>query len=356
MKALIINDLHVGVRRTGGTTPRSAQALRGWLVERIRTLAFNHLDKHLVVNGDALDGFTVDVQDMWNLLDVWDDWLYKSDGDLYLIGGNHDFSAKGDKVSSFELMCRILKMAHPTRVHTHMDGLRKMWRDDVWVIPHCLNQDLFDLEIDSALEKMPSGSVLFLHCNYDNKFAIHSDHSLNLSREKAVELNEAGIKLIIAHEHNKRVLRRGRVYITGNQFPTSVSDCLDDNGAKFAHILDADNEISEIQTWDNKGGFVDVDWTQLNEVQDELFIRVSGTSTQASSNEVITTITKFRAGSEAFVVANAVKVEGLEGLDGFEELSLEQIKGFDVQAALLEKLEPEEQVVIKRLLEGRGHE
>lgn len=354
---LIINDLHIGVRRTGGTTPQSAYGLREWLRNKIRDLITPVEDDcfDIMVNGDALDGFEIDTPELWATVDIFDEWLCREVGDLYLSGGNHDFSAKGGRVSSFELLGRILQLAHPGRVHVYMNGLAKLWHDDAWVIPHCLNQDLFDLELDRALETVPSGSVLFLHCNYDNKFAVQSDHSLNLSQAQAAKLNSAGIKLIIAHEHNKRVLRKGMVYITGNQFPTSVSDCLDDNGIKCAHLLDTmENTISPIETWSNEGGYVEVDWTQLNEVQGELFVRVSGTTTQATSEEALAAIVQFRKTSKAFVVTNAIKVEGLDGLEGFEELSLEDITGFDVTAALLEKLEPEEQVVITRLLENRG--
>ena len=44
----------------------------------------------------------------------------------------------------------------------------------------------------------------------------------------------------------------------------------------------------------------------------------------------------------------------MEGMAGFEEVSLEDIKGFDVASALLERLEPKEQEIIKELLEGRN--
>ena len=354
MSAIIFNDVHIGVKRTGGTTPRSAFALRNWIRESFQAEILKHTDKHLVINGDLFDGFQIETSELLDTVDIFKSWLDATDKTLYLGGGNHDFSAKGDKVSSFQLLGHILTLAYPEQVQVFMEGLQPLWNDKVWIIPHQLNQDLFDLELERAQEQLTKGSVLFLHCNYDNKFAVHSDHSLNLSLEQAYALNGKGINIIIAHEHAKRVIRSGKVYITGNQFPSSVSDCLDDNGAKFAHILNEDLTLTPVKTWDNKGGFVEVDWTQLNEVGEEKFIRVSGSAPQASSEEIITTLSKFRQGSDAFVITNAVKIEGLEGMDGFEEISLEQIKGFDVENALLERLEPREQIVIKKLLEGRN--
>ena len=353
MTAIIFNDLHIGVKRTGGTTPRTAFALRNWLRGRFEEEIMQHTDKHLFINGDCLDNFEVDTSEVIQTVNIFKRWLDASSGDLYLGGGNHDFSAKADRISSFELLCHILTLAYPSRVTYYMDGLKQMWNDKVWIIPHQLNQDLFDMELDDAISKVPSGSTLFLHCNYDNQFAVHSDHSLNLSREKAIEINDAGIKLVIAHEHIKRVLRKDRVYITGNQFPTSVSDCLDPNGAKFAHVINPEGDLTPIETWSNEGGFIEVEWTQLNEVRDELFVRVSGNASQASAEEAITAISKFRSTSTAFVITNAIKVEGMEG---FEEVSLEDIKGFDVASALLEKLEPKEQEIIKNLLEGRNEQ
>lgn len=354
MTAIIFNDVHIGVRRTGGTTPHSAFALRSWLRNSFKAELLNHTDKHVVINGDLFDGFQIDTSELLATVDIFKAWLDASSKTLYLGGGNHDFSAKGDKISSFQLLGHILTLAYPERVQVFMQGLEPLWNDKVWILPHQLNQDLFDLELERAVNQMPSDSVLFLHCNYDNKFAVHSDHSLNISLEQAYAFATKGINLIIAHEHAKRVIRGGKVYITGNQFPTSVSDCLDDNGAKFAHILNEDLTLTPVETWTNKGGFTEVEWTQLNEVSGEKFIRVTGSSPQSSSEEVIAAISKFRSTSDAFVITNAVKVEGLEGIDGFEDISLEQIKGFDVEQALLEILEPREQEVVKSLLGGRN--
>jgi DNA repair exonuclease SbcCD ATPase subunit len=54
--------------------------------------------------------------------------------------------------------------------------------DEMYVIPHVPNQDIFDLE----LERVPEGTKwLLLHCNFDNAFAGAMDHSLNLSRDQA---------------------------------------------------------------------------------------------------------------------------------------------------------------------------
>jgi metallophosphoesterase superfamily enzyme len=57
---LVINDLHIGVNRAGGTTPQSQAALRDYLRNGLGATHFNKEDEFVIVNGDLFDSFTVD--------------------------------------------------------------------------------------------------------------------------------------------------------------------------------------------------------------------------------------------------------------------------------------------------------
>lgn len=352
MKALIINDIHIDPKRVGGTTQVTAAMLRGRIQLQLQTLIMGHLDKHLIINGDLLDEFTIDTVELLTTYFTLLEWCEQSDEDarLFICAGNHDRSAKGSKISSFELLCRILESASP-KVVAKVEGAFSHLYGDVWVIPHCDNSELFELELDKAIDLIGSGASLLLHCNYDSPWE-HKDHSLNISAEKAQQFVDKDIRLIIAHEHQKRVLKKGMVYITGNQFASSIADCLG-NDAKYAHILHEDLSIEPIQTSDITKEFIAVDWTQLENVTDQHFVRVEGKATAAQAVDVINTISKFRQHSETLVISNAVKIEGAGGIEDFEGVSLEEIKSFDVLASLLEQLDPAQQTAVKSLLEDK---
>jgi hypothetical protein len=65
---------------------------------------------------------------------------------------------------------------------------------------------------------------------------------------------------------------------------------------------------------------------------------------------MVSAISKFRARSEALVITNAVKVDGVDA-EAELELSVEEMGVFDVKAAVMELLLPEERAVINKLLE-----
>jgi hypothetical protein len=96
--------------------------------------------------------------------------------------------------------------------------------------------------------------------------------------------------------------------------------------------------------------FTRVDWRNLDTDPGYQFIRVEGTATAEEAAEVVDAVARFRAKSEAYVVTNAVKVEGVAAFDELAEMSLEQITAFNVLDALLEELSEEEGKVVKELL------
>ena len=66
---------------------------------------------------------------------------------------------------------------------------------------------------------------------------------------------------------------------------------------------------------------------------------------------MINTIAKFRQASNAFVITNAVKIEGMAEIESMAGFSLVTVKSFDVMSALLAQLEPDEVAVIKEIME-----
>lgn len=361
---LILNDLHIGTDRSAGTTMASAAALKTFLNDSLRDTLVAHPDKDVLVLGDLFDKFSEDEETIRATFATFHSWLLYTNNELHLVQGNHDVSAKADKLSSFHLLCAILKAACPGQVHIYRDRLAQV-REGLYVIGHCMNQDLFDLELEKATELR--NVTLMLHANIMNPFAEQADHSLNVNEAMARRLAERN-RLVFAHEHQRRCITfreegfkqtdkfdaEADVIVLGNQFPSSIADCLphgkaQQDGKKFAHVFDG-GALAQIQTWTNQGNFIQVAWTDLAEIGEERFIRVTGNVSQEQAAAVVTAIAKYRSKSNAFVITNGVKIEGFENVDELEGVSLESIKQFDVLSALLEVLEPKEREVVQKLM------
>ena len=83
---------------------------------------------------------------------------------------------------------------------------------------------------------------------------------------------------------------------------------------------------------------------------DHQFIRITGDATALESADVIKCISALRQRHSAFVIGNAVRVEGHSMVSDMTEQSVEDIKAFDVLSAIYENLTPEEIVAVKGLL------
>jgi UDP-2,3-diacylglucosamine pyrophosphatase LpxH len=346
---LILNDLHLGVSRKAGTTHQSAEALRGYLFDSLNKVLCETDEEHLVVLGDLFDDFTVSARDWLEAYNILVQWC--SEGKVVtFVAGNHDNSARGDKVSSFTMLSEVLLNTFSTRVWIRDIGQAGRINDDVYAIAHCANQDLFNIELNKALGLRMTH--LLLHANYHNNFAVESDHSLNVSMEQAAEFANKGVTLVFAHVHQACEDLGGKVVVLGNQFPSSISDCLG-NDAKYAHIL-KDGVLTKVKTWDRdqEGGFVEVDWANLSNttVIGDGFVRVVGRATAAQASDVINAIAAFRQRSDAFVVSNGVHVEGIAEI-GDLPASFEVAKAFDTLAFIRGELEPAEVEAVNKLLE-----
>jgi metallophosphoesterase superfamily enzyme len=342
MSLTILNDWHIGAVRTGGTTLATAYQLRLDLLSQFEETLYG-IDTDLMILGDLFDGPDISKADLLRTYQALWDWLERHvTARLYLVNGNHDLSKNSTNFSSFEFLAALLKSSWEARVTHITEGTMT---PHGYVIPHVANQDLFNVE----LSKVPECDYLFVHCNYDNGFAAESDHSLNLSREQAEKLPVRHI--VFAHEHQARTELEGKVVVIGNQFPSSVSDCLNNDFKCMLHLDDngAGRHLQQrIQTWQAEGDFSEQDWREL--VDTGRFIRVTGQASAAEASQVVNAIARFRSTAKALVITNAVKIEGVSDSEQLV-LSHEQVTNFNVREALREYLTPEENEKIDKLKE-----
>lgn len=352
---LILNDLHLSAQRSAGTTPASALQLRQWLQASFRDFIRN-MNEPLVINGDLFDSFSadnVDVLDCFHTLST-----FAERNALYLVAGNHDLAKDSNKLSSFEWLASVLRTIHPNNVFTIMSPTWLRSRG-IYVIPHLVNQQALDDAIACLLETVvpeatACGNMIkfcLFHANYDNHFAAQADHSLNVNQEQALALIAAGVMPVFGHEHPKRVvdLGDGIVLCTGNQWPSSISDCIGSKG-KFAHRLLPSGNYESIQTWAPEEGYSEVDWHDLDTFgSNARFVRVTGEAAFSEAAEVVSAVSRLRQRSDAFVVTNAVKVAGAgDELELAENAQVSQ--KLDVVNLLLEVLDEKEAARVKEVL------
>ena len=342
MKPYVINDLHLGTQRITGTTMQSQLDLRKFLLSKFSQCLQTANDDALIILGDLFDNYNIPTSDILAAYDLLANWLKDYGQKLWLVAGNHDLSTNSTKVSSFQFFAEVLKRAFPEQV-TYVEGNCRIGKA-IHIISHVTNQDLFELELDNVGE----ARYLLVHANYDNNFAKEADHSLNLSAERAESLNVGTI--FFAHEHYGREALHGKVFVAGNQFPSSISDCLGEK-QKFMHRLTA-NGVERIETWTGDD-YCEMDWQDIQPT-DAQFVRLVGTVAPEKAADMTDVVAKYRRGSDALVVGNAVKVLGqarVGGLDleDMETSSLESVRAFDVKAALKEKLSAAEWAVIEGL-------
>ena len=332
----VLNDTHIGALRSAGTTIRSAQQLRQYLLDSFEAqLAVTDCD--LLINGDLFDKENIPLSDLYatfRLLRAWMDKGHK----LWLSPGNHDLSKTSTTFSSFQMLAELLGYGNPQV--QYIADLTEIY-PGYWVLPHLPNQDL----LNDRLARVPECHALYLHCNYDNNFAAQSDQSLNVSEAQARDCKAK--YLIFGHEHQTRKMLDDKVWIPGNQVPSSVSDCLNckDSTKFLLRMVDGKPELVPCLTLP----YQELDWQALVP-SDAKFIRITGTATAEQGSEVAQAISRYRSACPALVITNAVKMQTSDSaMDQFAE-SLESVQAFDVLAALLELLDPKEQAAVKELM------
>ena len=355
---MILNDTHLGVQRAAGTTPASAIQLRRWLQQQFKDY-ISGVNEPLLINGDLFDSFNVTNSDVLECFHTLADFAKREM--LILVAGNHDLSKDSSKMSSFEWLGEVLTTIRPGSV---MMIKEPHWfeRWSQYVIPHLTNQEMLDSAIANLIENVAPNAAAqgkpikfcLFHANYDNHFAAQAEHSLNVSQEQALALISSGIMPVFGHEHPKRVvdLGDGDVLCTGNQWPSSVSDCIGSTG-KYAHRLLPNGNYESIQTWgpEHEGGYTEIDWRELDQADTGTrgFVRITGEATFEEAGEVVAAVSRLRQQSEAFVITNAVKIGGAgDDLELAENAEVAQ--KLDVVNLLLSVLDEKEATRVKEVL------
>jgi len=353
---IILNDLHISVNRVSGTTPQSREDLRNYVFTEFDKLLHIADGHDLCILGDLFDGFEVAPRDWLDAYLLLSGWCENNpDNTLYLVAGNHDISPRALKVSAFETLGTVLVKQFE---NVKVIGIDETLTVDGYIhlVAHHRNQELFDLTLAKVLSSCQRGDYVLLHANYDNKFAEQADHSLNVSAEQALEFTKKGASLVFAHEHQSRVeiphgtpADGGSVVCLGNQIPTSVADCLGNN-SKFYWSLDG-NGLQKFECWKVGGdnGYQAIDWRDINQGATEAkFIRVVGDAVNAEAAQVIDAIHRFRQKSNAFVITNAVKIEGIADIESLPS-TFEAAKKFDVMEFVYGQLNEAEAEVIRKI-------
>jgi calcineurin-like phosphoesterase family protein len=356
---IIINDLHLGVNRVSGTTPQSREDLRNYVFAEFDKLLHIADGHDLCILGDLFDSFEVAPRDWLESYLLLANWCANNpDNFLILVAGNHDVSLKGSKVSSFETLATVLNQQFDNVEVVGIDGFAKLYRygGRVFILAHHRNQDTFDLSLNSALVEAEKGDYVLLHANYHNKFAEQADHSLNVSEAQALEFTKKGVDLLFAHEHHHRreiphgtPADGGSVVCLGNQIPTSVSDVLG-RADKFYWEL-WEEGLRKHKFWEAKDNYAELDWRSLPQDSPAKFIRVVGDAVNAEAAQVIDAIHRFRQKSNAFVITNAVKIEGIADIESLPS-TFEVAKSFDVMEFVYGQLNEAEAEVIRKITEG----
>lgn len=349
---IFINDIHIAPNRTGGTTPLTHATLNEYVHQQFeKLLDLPNGDGAVIIGGDLFDGYLVPNAALLRTYSAIGQRLTRGHiKTLALSRGNHDLSKDTTKLSSFDLLGALLLDSYPEQVTVITEPTMTYWEGAYgWVIPHAPNQDIHDMWIDLVVAE-PTPFV-FLHCNYDSGFAAESDHSLNVTKEQCASLEAAGVqKILFAHEHQQGTRPNG-VIIVGNQICTSVSDCL---GNSYKRALRFDGaKISEIKTWEDKGSYFECDWSKLDQIPETAqFVRVKGEATDEQAAAVLEGISKLRKKHSAFVITNAVVVNG-RALDVSAFDAVEQVQQFDVTEFLFANLKPEQVDYLKPMLKER---
>lgn len=358
---IIINDTHLSVNRVSGTTPQSREDLRNCVFAEFDKLLHIADGHDLAILGDLFDAFEVAPRDWLQTYLMLAGWCANNPtSDLFLIAGNHDVSSKADKVSSFETLCEVLvnqfgdEQVHQVGIDACEYFGTNLTHPSFYAVAHHRNQELFDLTLAKVLSSCQRGDYVLLHANYDNKFAEQADHSLNVSEAQALEFTKKGVDLLFAHEHHHRreiphgtPADGGSVVCLGNQIPTSVSDVLG-RADKFYWEL-WEEGLRKHRVWGAEDNYAELDWRSLPQDSHAKFIRVVGDAVNAEAAQVIDAIHRFRQKSNAFVITNAVKIEGIADIESLPS-TLEAAKKFDVMEFVYKQLDETEAALIRKIV------
>ena len=349
---LILNDIHIGFTRQTGTTPESREALRTYLFDSFSKMLASTEEHELLIAGDLFDHFEVAPRDWVQTYIILNKWLARGNM-LWLMAGNHDWSPKGAKVSSFQMLAEVLTHQYPMACKVVGIDEWTVTPNRVTLLAHCSNQETFEKKLDEVLAQVKMGDRIILHANYKLGHMIQADHALNVTLERAKQFANVGATLYFAHVHQAATDLGGSVVVFGNQWPTSIADCLN-NDVKYAHVMSGG--LTKVETWNrhNNEGFIEVSWRDLGTpIVKSGFVRVTGSATSEEASAVINAIAEFRRTLSAFVITNSVKVEGIVQDTQLEE-TFEAASRFDVLMFLRDRMRADQMSVIENVLLKEG--
>jgi len=247
---IIYSDVHLGLARKAGTTPRSSLLWQHAIYKA--ATAVTEMDGYKVCLGDLFDRFSNPERIVMQGMNIVSETGF-------CLAGNHDVTASADGIGSLQLLrdavfddkCIALNKFGETRVFNTSPASSM----NVAAIPHCTTQELFEQSLLAAASEAAPGSALLLHCNYDMPESRLTPTTLNLTRERAEMLLDVFDQLFIGHEHTFRTDFDGRLVIPGSVFPTGF----DNMSNKYVISIEGHDPMDWEQTmvWDARTGYVE---------------------------------------------------------------------------------------------------
>ena len=271
---IFYTDPHLGLTRSGNTTPRSAASLQ----ERLFTQSYNicQRDGLKVCLGDMFDTYSNNERVMDRAMPI----LSKT---ALTLSGNHDVVNQAGKMGSLEMMNGMFASltgqgkALFSEFGKPMAFSWPLYEESVHLVavPHVASQEIFEESLVDAMQikidRGHGGAMLLLHCNYDLSSAWATETSLNLTPEMCERLLEKFDYIMLGHEHAPAEYFDGRVIILGNTFPTGLGDVSD----KRIAIME-EGHLRFEQIWDASTGYAEFTPATLPERTDANFARLKG--------------------------------------------------------------------------------
>lgn len=309
-------DPHLGLSRSGNTTPRSSEKLRDRLFEQVEDIISRRGYK--ICLGDMFDTFSNNEHVLTRALAIFS-------GTSLTLSGNHDVVNQADKVGSL----KMLDQAH----YRLLGSSRALFSDfgrpcafswplpaesvHVVAVPHVASQSLFEQSLDEAMEtkidRYHGGSMLLLHCNYDISEDWATETTLNLTPGRATQLLGKFDYIMLGHEHAPAEHLDGRLIVLGNTFPTSLGDISD---KRIAHMDEGKLRFEKI--WDASLGYAEFAHDQIPESTDVSFARVKGEVDPADMLEMTQAINRmWKRSPDLYCLKVDAKIKGITpGVNG----------------------------------------
>jgi hypothetical protein len=300
-KLIFFSDPHLGLRRQAHCTLDSSRRLRATLYEA--ALAVTDLPGPKFCLGDLFDK-------PFNTEDTVAQGGEIAQRCSAVLGGNHDFAARGGQETSMSLISALAPCVN--LVHPCMEGVKVAWMmsDGVRLalVPHHGTQALFEAALNEA-ERQAEGEtrILCLHCNYALSLET-TETTLNLTRDRARSLLSVFDYILIGHEHQAREEFGGRLHLLGNIHPTSFADV----GDKFYWTFEKEEGLKKVPCWAD--GYVRCSWADLLEGKvppTAEFLDITGTAPASDRPAISRALTGlWKSLPTLFMARNSVTFEG----------------------------------------------